>query len=69
VGLGRSDLIQPVFFRTLLEGMLRDIATGLQVGHDSGSQYMSDYFLVELCALGIMSSQAFVRAHEGERHR
>ncbi len=41
------------------------IATGVQVRHDHGSQYMSDDFQAELRFLGIASSPAFVRAPEG----
>ncbi len=41
------------------------IATGLQVRHDHGSQYMSDDVQAELRFLGIASSPAFVRAPEG----
>jgi len=41
------------------------IATGVQVRHDHGSQYMSDNFQAELRFLGITSSPAFVRATEG----
>jgi len=41
------------------------IATGLQVRHDHGRQYMSDDFQAELRFLGITSSPAFVRAPEG----
>ncbi len=41
------------------------IATGLQVRHDHGSQYMSDDFQAELRFLGITSSPAFIRAPEG----
>ena len=41
------------------------IATGVQVRHDHGSQYMSDDFQAELRFLGITSSPAFVRAPEG----
>lgn len=41
------------------------IATGVQVWHDHGSQYMSDDFQAELRFLGITSSPAFVRAPEG----
>jgi putative transposase len=40
-------------------------ATGLQVRHDHGSQYMSDDFQAELQFLGMTSSPAFVRAPEG----
>jgi transposase InsO family protein len=41
------------------------IATGVQVRHDHGSQYMSDDFQAELRFLGMTSSPAFVRAPEG----
>jgi putative transposase len=43
----------------------KDIAHGLAVRHDHGSQYMSDAFQKELTFLGIESSPAFVRAPEG----
>jgi transposase InsO family protein len=41
------------------------IATGLQVRHDHGSQYMSDDFQGEFRFLGITSSPAFVQVPEG----
>jgi putative transposase len=43
----------------------KDLARGLAVRHDHGSQYMSDTFRKELAFLGIESSPAFVRAPEG----
>lgn len=43
----------------------RDVAHGLTVRHDHGSQYMSDAFQSELAFLGAESSPAFVRAPEG----
>jgi transposase InsO family protein len=43
----------------------KDLARGLAVRHDHGSQYMSDAFQKELALLGIESSPAFVRAPEG----
>lgn len=43
----------------------KNIARGLAVRHDHGSQYMSDTFQKELAFLGIESSPAFVRAPEG----
>ena len=43
----------------------KDIARGLAVRHDHGSQYMSDTFQTEMRFLGIQSSPAFVRAPEG----
>jgi transposase InsO family protein len=42
-----------------------DVAQGLSVRHDHGSQYTSDAFQDELLLLGIESSPAFVRAPEG----
>ena len=46
-------------------GFAKDIAAGLALRHDHGSQYMSDVFQNELTFLGIESSPAFVRAPEG----
>jgi len=46
-------------------GFAKDIAAGLALRHDHGSQYMSDAFQRELTFLGIESSPAFVRAPEG----
>jgi transposase InsO family protein len=43
----------------------KDIAQGLAIRHDHGSQYMSDAFQKELAFLGVESSPAFVRAPEG----
>ena len=43
----------------------RNIASGLALRHDHGSQYMSRTFQNELAFLGIESSPAFVRAPEG----
>ena len=48
-----------------LRGFAKDVARGLSVRHDHGSQYMSDDFQKELAFLGIESSPAFVRAPEG----
>jgi len=42
-----------------------NVARGLAVRHDHGSQYLSDAFQNELAFLGIESSPAFVRAPEG----
>ena len=41
------------------------VAIGLAVRHDHGSQFMSDYYQDELRFLGIESSPAFVRQPEG----
>jgi putative transposase len=46
-------------------GFAKDVAAGLAVRHDHGSQYMSGAFQKELRFLGIESSPAFVRAPEG----
>ena len=43
----------------------KDVACGLAVRHDHGSQYVSHDFQRELRFLGIESSPAFVRAPEG----
>jgi putative transposase len=43
----------------------QDIAYGLVLRHDHGSQYMSHVFQEELTFLGITSSPAFVREPEG----
>ncbi len=43
----------------------KDIARGLALRHDHGSQSMADDFQKELRVLGITSSPAFVRAPEG----
>ena len=41
------------------------VAVGLALRHDHGSQFMSDHFQAELRFLGITSSPAFVREPEG----
>ena len=46
-------------------GFAKDVAAGLSLRHDHGSQYMSDAFQSELKFLDIESSPAFVRAPEG----
>jgi len=46
-------------------GFAKDVARGLSVRHDHGSQYMARDFQKELRFLGIESSPAFVRAPEG----
>jgi transposase InsO family protein len=43
----------------------KDVARGLAVRHDHGSQYMAHDFQKELAFLGIASSPAFVWAPEG----
>ena len=46
-------------------GFARNIARGLSVRHDHGSQYMAHDFQAELRFLGLASSLAFIRAPEG----
>jgi transposase InsO family protein len=43
----------------------KDIARGLEIRHDHGSQYVSHHFQSEIRCLGIASSPAFVREPEG----
>ena len=43
----------------------KNVATGLALRHDHGSQYVSHHFQVEIRFLGIASSPAFVREPEG----
>lgn len=43
----------------------QNIACGLELRHDHGSQYMSDAFQQEIAFLGITSSPSFVRSPEG----
>jgi transposase InsO family protein len=42
-----------------------EVALGLQLRHDNGTQYLSDAFQDELAFLGILPSPSFVRAPEG----
>lgn len=46
-------------------GVAEDVAQGLSIRHDHGSQYMSHDFQREIAWLGATSSPAFVRAPEG----
>jgi transposase InsO family protein len=63
----RFEALEPIrqgvreHFACFAEG----IATGLELRHDHGSQYMSDDFQNELAFLGITSSPSFVREPEG----
>ncbi len=63
----RFEALEPIRqgVRRYLGGFAEDIARGLAVRHDHGSQYMSDHFQKEIAFLGIESSPAFVRAPEG----
>jgi transposase InsO family protein len=46
-------------------GFRQNVASGLQLRHDHGSQFMSDHFQREIRFLGMESSPAFVREPEG----
>ena len=63
----RFEALEPVRqgVRRQFGTFAKDVARGLSVRHDHGSQYMSDHFQKELAFLGIESSPAFVRAPEG----
>jgi transposase InsO family protein len=63
----RFEALEPIRqgVRRHFGGFARDVARGLAVRHDHGSQYMSDAFQKELRFLGVESSPAVVRAPEG----
>jgi len=63
----RWEALEPV--RQALRGVFgaigKDIAKGLSLRHDHGTQYLADDFQDEVAFWGIESSPAFVRAPEG----
>lgn len=63
----RFEALEPIRqgVRNHFGGFANNIARGLSIRHDHGSQYMSDAFQKELQFLGVESSPAFVRAPEG----
>jgi putative transposase len=63
----RFEALEPIRqgVRRYFGGFAANVAHGLAVRHDHGSQYMSDHFQREIAFLGIESSPAFVRAPEG----
>ncbi len=63
----RFEALEPVkqAVRERFGAFAKDIATGLQLRHDHGSQYVSHDFQAEIRFLGIESSPAFVREPEG----
>src|SRR5688572_15378991 len=63
----RFEALEPVrqAVRERFGGFAKDVADGLQLRHDHGSQYVSHDFQAELRFLGIQSSPAFVREPEG----
>jgi putative transposase len=63
----RFEALEPIRqgVRRHFGGFAKDVARGLSVRHDHGSQYVAHDFQKELRFLGIASSPAFVRAPEG----
>ena len=63
----RFEALEPIRqgVRASFGAFAKDIATGLKIRHDHGSQYMSRDFQNEIKFLGATSSPAFVRAPEG----
>ena len=63
----RFEALEPIkqAVRERFGAFANDIAVGLQLRHDHGSQYVSHDFQAEIRFLGIESSPAFVREPEG----
>jgi len=63
----RFEALEPIRqgVRDHLGAFGEDVAEGLSLRHDHGSQFMSDDFQHELRFLGIESSPSFVREPEG----
>ena len=63
----RFEALEPLRqgVRTIFGTYAEEVATGLSLRHDHGSQFLSDHFQTELTFLGIASSPAFVREPEG----
>jgi putative transposase len=66
-GADRFEALEPVkqAVRRCYGGFGKDVATGLRLRHDHGSQYVSHDFQAEIRFLGIEGSPAFVREPEG----
>jgi transposase InsO family protein len=66
--INRFEALEPVkqAVRERFGAFAKDIAVGLQLRHDHGSQYVSHHFQAEIRFLGIGSSPAFVRQPEGK---
>jgi len=66
-GADRFEALQPVrqAVRERFGAFAKDVAAGLRLRHDHGSQYVSHDFQAEIRFLGIESSPAFVREPEG----
>jgi transposase InsO family protein len=63
----RFEALEPVrqAVRERFGAFAEDVAAGLRLRHDHGSQYVSHHFRAEIRFLGIESSPAFVREPEG----
>jgi transposase InsO family protein len=63
----RFEALEPVrqAVRERFGAFAKDVAAGLRLRHDHGSQYVSHHFQAEIRFLGIESSPAFVREPEG----
>jgi transposase InsO family protein len=63
----RFEALEPVkqAVRERCGAFAKDVAAGLRLRHDHGSQYVSHDFQAEIRFLGIESSPAFVREPEG----
>src|SRR3954466_10073811 len=63
----RFEALEPVkqAVRERFGAFAKDVAAGLRLRHDHGSQYVGHHFQAEIRFLGIESSPAFVREPEG----
>jgi transposase InsO family protein len=63
----RFEALEPVrqAVRERFGAFAKDVAAGLRLRHDHGSQYVSHHFQAEIRFLGVESSPAFVREPEG----
>ena len=63
----RFEALEPIRqgVRACFGGFAEGLASGLQLRHDHGSQFVADDFQRELAFLGIVPSPAFVREPEG----
>jgi putative transposase len=63
----RWEALQPVkqAVREVFGTIRKDVAVGLSLRHDHGTQYLADDFQDEIAFLGIASSPSFARAPEG----
>jgi transposase InsO family protein len=63
----RFEALEPIrqAVRERFGAFAKDVAKGLKLRHDNGSQYVAHDFQDEIDFLGIESSPSFVRAPEG----